>query len=96
MITGCGQGNLDYLIPGVIGFLTGGVLFGLSYQSVFLKVSDIASYGQKTLEDLLHVNHWILILLFGLCTLIFYVGSKIVEQTTAKKAEQGMNASKGA
>jgi len=81
LITGCGQGNLDYLIPGLLGFLTGGILFGATYQSVFLKISTIGDYGQKTLAELFHVNHWLFIELFVLCTGVFYVGSKIVESS---------------
>ena len=81
MITGCGQGNLDYLIPGVLGFLVGGVLFGATYQSVFMKISTIGSYGQQTLEEILHVNHWLFISLFVLCTIVFYVGSKMMENS---------------
>ncbi|CAA7600427.1 Hypothetical protein DEACI_1080 [Acididesulfobacillus acetoxydans] len=79
MITGCGQGNLDYLIPGLLGFLTGGVLFGETYQSFFLKISTYASYGQKTLGELLGVNHWLLIFIVVGGTLIFYLASKISE-----------------
>ena len=71
---------MDYLIPGLLGFLTGGVLFGLTYQSLFLKIAKIGDYGQKTLEDLFQVNHWLFVALFILCTLIFYVASKIAEK----------------
>ncbi|EGW37517.1 hypothetical protein DOT_4640 [Desulfosporosinus sp. OT] len=86
MITGCGQGNLDYLIPGLLGFLTGGILFGATYQSFFLKISTIGDYGQKTLAELWHVNHWLFIGLFVLCTGVFYVGSKIAE--SSKESEK--------
>lgn len=76
---------MDYLIPGLLGFLTGGVLFGLSYQSLFLKISKIGDFGQKTLEDLLQVNHWLFVALFVLCTLVFYVASKIAESSKKKE-----------
>ena len=72
------------MIPGVLGFLTGGVFFGATYQSVFLKISTIGSYGQKTLADLFQVNHWLFISLFVLFTLIFYVGSKVAEKGKAE------------
>ena len=81
LITGIGQGNLDYLFPGLLGFLTGGILFGATYQSVFLKISTIGDYGQKTLSELFHVNHWLFIGLFVLCNGVFYVGSKIAESS---------------
>ena len=72
---------MDYLIPGILGFLVGGVIFGATYQSIFMKISTIGSYGQKSLEDLLNVNHWLFISLFVLCTIVFYVGSKIMEKS---------------
>jgi len=81
LITGIGQGNLDYLFPGLLGFLTGGILFGATYQSVFLKISKIGNYGEKTLSELFHVNHWLFISLFVLCNGAFYVGSKIAESS---------------
>lgn len=79
---------MDYLIPGGLGFLAGGVIFGATYQSVFLKISNIGSYGQQTLEELFHVNHWLFIALFVLCTLVFYVGSKIAEKPKEVSVKQ--------
>ncbi len=32
---GAGEGKLDYLIPGLLGFLTGAAIFGLTYDKVF-------------------------------------------------------------
>ncbi|XWX62064.1 YeeE/YedE thiosulfate transporter family protein [Desulfitobacterium sp. AusDCA] len=66
--------------------MTGGVFFGITYQSVFLKISTISSYGTKTLEDLFQVNHWLLISLFILITVVFYVGSRIMEQTKTESS----------
>gem|GEM_PF-2026521 len=71
---------MDYLIPGILGFLVGGAFFGATYQSFFTKISTIGDYGQQTLADILHVNHWLFISLFVLCTVAFYVGSKIMEK----------------
>jgi len=88
LITGCGQGNIDYLIPGVLGFLTGGVIFGATYQSIFLKIQNIGAYGQKTFEDLFNVNHWLFISFFVLCTIVFYLGSKITEKSKSVPQEQ--------
>lgn len=63
-LAGIGQGSLDYLIPGLLGFLTGAVLFGATYQQVFQSIYALANYGSKTLAQLWNVNHWLLILLF--------------------------------
>ncbi|MCM1565660.1 MAG: YeeE/YedE family protein [Dehalobacter sp.] len=95
LIVGVGQGNLDYLIPGFLGFLTGAVLFGIAYQPFFLKIYPIASYGRKTLEDLFHINHWFIIVIFVLMTLVFYFISKKREHslsTQPQMKEEGAKA----
>lgn len=58
LITGIGQGNIDYLVPGVLGFLTGGVLFGYSFNPYFLKLSAIGFSKGLTLEQLTGAGHW--------------------------------------
>lgn len=65
--------------------MTGGIIFGATYQSIFLKISKIGDFGQKTLEDLFHVNHWLFVGLFVLCTLVFYVGSKVAENSKGRE-----------
>ena len=30
---GAGEGKMDYIVPGVLGFLTGAVIFGLTYPT---------------------------------------------------------------
>jgi len=71
---GSGEGKLDYLIPGMLGFLTGAVLFGLTYQQVFPLVSKIANYGNVVLPDLWNLNPYLVVLLFGLiAVLLFYL-----------------------
>src|SRR6266568_3252868 len=32
-VAGAARGQLDYLIPGFLGFITGGILFGLAYTT---------------------------------------------------------------
>ncbi|MGE4266786.1 MAG: YeeE/YedE thiosulfate transporter family protein [Deferribacterales bacterium] len=59
LITGIGQGNIDYLIPGVLGFLTGGVLFGYSFNPHFLKLSAIGFSKGLTMAQLTGAGHWI-------------------------------------
>lgn len=74
---GGGQGNVDYIVPGFLGFLVGAILFGLTYPAVFPAISGIANLGAVYLPDLLNVNHWLLIALFTLVTLfLFYVLNK--------------------
>ena len=63
---------MDYLIPGLLGFLTGAVIFGLTYQQVFPVISTIANYGNITLPDLLNVSSFLFILMFVLMALILF------------------------
>ncbi|MFO0649011.1 MAG: YeeE/YedE thiosulfate transporter family protein [Polyangiales bacterium] len=71
---GAGEGRLDYLIPGALGLYTGAVLFGLSYPLFFPKLARIARLGSVTAAQALHVEPWLLILVFcELGLLLFYV-----------------------
>ncbi|HYG59711.1 MAG TPA: YeeE/YedE thiosulfate transporter family protein, partial [Symbiobacteriaceae bacterium] len=58
---GIGQGSLDYLIPGLLGFLAGGLLFGATYQQVFVPIHAVGNYGAQTLATLWGVSPWLLI-----------------------------------
>jgi hypothetical protein len=79
---------VDYLVPGFLGFLTGAILFGLTYPAVYPVISGIANLGSTYLPDLWHVNHWLLIALFTLVTLfLFYVLSKKGEPRRDQVAE---------
>jgi hypothetical protein len=44
--------QLDYLIPGVLGFLTGAGLFAATWTNVFPKISQMANLGNTILPDL--------------------------------------------
>ncbi len=58
----------------MLGFLTGAVLFGLTYQQVFPKISALANYGNVVLPDLWNLNPYLTVLLFGLISvLLFYL-----------------------
>jgi uncharacterized membrane protein YedE/YeeE len=71
---GSGEGKLDYLIPGLLGFLTGAVLFGLTYQQVFPQISAIAKIGNVVIPDLWNLNPYLFVLLFALITVfLFYL-----------------------
>jgi len=73
-LAGIGRGNLDYLIPGLLGFLTGAILFGVSYAQVFPIISGIANYGATFLPDLFKLNHWLLIAFLAVFSgYLFYI-----------------------
>ncbi len=58
----------------MLGFLTGAVIFGLTYDSVFPAISAIANYGGVIIPDLCNINAGLAItffVLFGL--LLFYL-----------------------
>lgn len=69
---GSGEGRLDYLIPGVLGMLTGALLFGLTYNQVYPALSRIANAGPIVLPDVIDANHWLVIGLFTAITLVLF------------------------
>ena len=65
---------MDYLIPGLLGFLAGAAIYGLIYPSVFPAISAIANSGNVVLSTLWDVNVWLLIGLFvSMSLLLFYL-----------------------
>lgn len=71
-VAGAGEGKLDYLIPGILGFLVGAVFFGLTYQQVMPKITALDKLGNVDLPDLLNLNPYLFILLFGLIALLLF------------------------
>jgi hypothetical protein len=65
---------LDYIVPGLLGFLVGAVIYGLTYEQVFPKISALANYGNANMPDLWNLSPFLFILLFGLMSLfLFYM-----------------------
>jgi hypothetical protein len=65
---------LDYIVPGLLGFLTGAILYGLTYQKVFPAIAEIANYGSTTIPDLWNLNPFLTVLTFALMSvLLFYL-----------------------
>jgi uncharacterized membrane protein YedE/YeeE len=69
---GAGEGKLDYLIPGMLGLLTGAVLFGFTYQTVFPPIAAIANLGNVVLPDLWHVDPFLMVAVFCAMTLLLF------------------------
>jgi uncharacterized protein len=63
---------LDYLIPGLLGFLTGAVIYGLTYQDVFPQISKIAAFGNVVMPDLWNLNPYLTVLAFSLMALLLF------------------------
>jgi len=71
-VAGAGEGKVDYLLPGILGFLTGAVIYGLTYDKVFPKISAIANYGNVTLPELWHISPYLAILVFTIMALVLF------------------------
>ncbi len=63
------------MIPGLLGFLTGALIYGATYQSVFPTLSAILNLGSTILPQALNVNLWLTILFFVLAagTLFYFL-----------------------
>ncbi len=63
------------MIPGLLGFLTGALIYGATYQSVFPTLSAILNLGSTILPQALNVNLWLSILFFVLAagTLFYFM-----------------------
>ena len=71
---GAGEGKLDYLVPGLLGFLVGAGIYGLTYQSVFPKISAIANSGNVVIPDMWDLSPFLTVVLFALVAVfLFYL-----------------------
>jgi hypothetical protein len=61
---GAGEGRLDYLVPGTLGLLTGGLIFGWLYPSFFPALVRVGDAGPVTAPRALGIDGWLLVVLF--------------------------------
>ncbi|ADD68846.1 protein of unknown function DUF395 YeeE/YedE [Denitrovibrio acetiphilus DSM 12809] len=59
LIAGIGQGNIDYLIPGLLGFLAGGLLFGYLFSFFAVNIATVAFYKGISITDITNLNNYI-------------------------------------
>lgn len=79
---------MDYIVPGLLGFLVGAVIYGLTYEQVFPQISAIANYGNTIIPDLWNVSPFLFILLFSLISLmLFYLIDRAGWQRKEKLGE---------
>ena len=71
----------------MLGFLTGAVLFGLSYQQVFPKIEKIAKVGNVVIPDLWNLNPYLLVLLFTMISLLLFYAIDRAGLRRKEKAE---------
>ena len=82
---GSGEGRLDYIIPGIVGMLTGALLFGLTYNSVYLQINKLATDARVVIPDVVDVNAWLVIGLFTAVTLLlFYILERAIKMRRNK------------
>ncbi|MCA9873331.1 MAG: hypothetical protein H6659_05910 [Ardenticatenaceae bacterium] len=80
---------MDYLVPGLLGFLTGAVIYGLTYQKVFPQISAVANYGATIIPELWLVSAALVIIFFTLMSLLlFYLIDRSHMQRKDKLAKQ--------
>lgn len=56
----------------MLGFLTGAVIFGLTYQQVFPQLEKIAKVGNVVIPDLWNLNPYLVIAVFTLISLLLF------------------------
>ena len=56
----------------MLGFLTGAVIYGLTYQQVFPQISKLANYGGVVIPDLWNLNPYLTVLAFSLMALLLF------------------------
>ena len=72
MVCALGEGVLDSIF-GLMGIVAGGFFYA-QYYPFFKKIRVIGSHGKISLDQVLHVNHWVIIIIFvvlmvGFCLL---------------------------
>ena len=73
-----------------LGFLTGAVIYGLTYQQVFPQISAIANYGNVVMPDLWNLNPYLTVLAFSLISLLlFYLIDRAGWQRKEKMKDEG-------
>ena len=65
---------MDYIVPGLLGFLTGAVIYGLTYQQVFPAISAVANVGNVVIPDLWNLSPFFTVVLFAVLSIfLFYL-----------------------
>ena len=66
-----GEGHLDALW-GIIGMLFGGAFYAVIYPFMKKYIISIGSFGKISLPQILGINHWIVILVFGILVFVLF------------------------
>ncbi len=83
---GSGEGKLDYLIPGLLGFLVGAAIYGLTYQQVFPVISNIANSGNVVIPDLWDLSPFLTVVFFAAMSLFLFY---LIDRAGMQRKEKG-------
>ncbi|GIL13207.1 MAG: hypothetical protein BroJett038_19270 [Chloroflexota bacterium] len=86
-IAGIARGQLDYLIPGLLGFLTGGLIFGALYRTDLIQwliTAGRPELAYAKLPEILGVEPLLLAFVFSEAILIFLY---VVARTHARRPD---------
>lgn len=73
----------------MLGFLTGAVIYGLTYQQVFPQISKLANLGSVVMPDLWNINPYLTVLAFALMSLLlFYLIDRAGMQRKEKNTDE--------
>jgi ABC-type uncharacterized transport system permease subunit len=73
----------------LLGFLTGAVLFGLTYQQVFPQISKLANSGSVVIPNLWNISPYLTVLVFTLMSLLlFYLIDRVGMQRKNKDEDE--------
>ena len=66
-----GEGRWDSVF-GILGMILGGGVFAAVFPTMKSTIWQWGAYGKITLADVLHVNHWVIIALFLIGSLLLF------------------------
>ncbi len=83
-VAGAGEGKWDYIVPGLLGFLVGAVLFGLTYPLFMPQL--LVGAQNVVIPDLWNINPYLAVFIFALLALaLFYAIDRMGLQRKGKE-----------
>lgn len=77
VIAGAGRGQLDYLIPGIGGMLTGALIYGFLYPAISDFLAGFTDYGTAMIPDLWDLSPVLTVYVFAqVFLLVLYLAGK--------------------
>ena len=67
-----GEGRVD-AFWGILGMLFGGAVYAIIYPAMKKYIISIGQFGKISLPQILGINHWIVIIIIGVLTILLFV-----------------------